>query len=103
MATKDVLVVRMENGEIESLVWDHREVYTNASGREYIKTRGDGNINIQDRSGNRVAVIAYRRVPSASGRFMVRRKYGALWYEVEHALAQKLGALGLDEAAASMV
>lgn len=70
---EDVLVVRMRGGQIESVTKDRRQVYE-TKGRRYIKTRGDGNIPVDD--CNR-AVISYRQVQAkmSSGRTMlVNRK-----------------------------
>jgi hypothetical protein len=88
---KDVLVIRMTEGAIDSVVDESRNVYKNSKG-EYIKTVSDGTIYLD--AANR-AVISYRRQTGRNG-YACYHKTMESQQTVETALHQFFLAWGLD-------
>ena len=79
---ENVLVIKIENNEVESVSHESRSVYENTKGR-FIKTVNDGQIFLSEENH---AVIAYRREQIPGRRWYRRIKYQPSKQEVESLL-----------------
>ena len=87
-----VLYIRMNGGEVESIEDQNRAYYERKDGTKFIKTVSDGQVEIdhEDR-----AILAYRKVRSASNRMWLWQKYTPSEDELRDAIEDMLASYGL--------